>query len=277
MRRSLSTRNVSLVVFAALALASLNYFRVASSTFQSNRLFVEEMTWPEVHAALETGYKTVIIPTGGTEQNGPHTVLGRHNFVVAHTSKKIADRLGNTLIAPVMPYVPQGDVGAEPTGHMKWPGTISVPEPVFEQLLEASVRSFAVHGFNEILLIGDSGGNQAPQSRVADTMTLELASAGIVVRHISDYYDRNGQIAYLENLGFDKEQIGTHAGLRDTSEILFVKPDEANRTPLPIPPGWYTGFDGRPDLASSEIGEALILLKIEAALAQIHDLRNARQ
>jgi creatinine amidohydrolase/Fe(II)-dependent formamide hydrolase-like protein len=275
-RRLLFGRNAWILFLVGSAFAVLTYIQAASSTFRPNRLFLEEMTWPEVHAALEAGYTTVIIPTGGTEQNGPHAILGKHNFVVARTSKQIADTLGDALVAPVVTYVPEGDVGATPTGHMQWPGTISVPDSVFEQLLEAAVRSFAVHGFDEILLIGDSGGNQAAQSRVAAAMTRELAPAGVVVQHISDYYDRNGQVAYLENLGFDQDLIGTHAGLRDTSELLFVKPDEADRTPLPVPSGWHSGFDGQPDLASSEIGEALIQLKIDAALAQIHHLRNAR-
>ncbi|NVO54843.1 creatininase family protein [Rhodobacteraceae bacterium B1Z28] len=277
MRRFLCSRNVWVFCLAGFAFATLNYFQAASATFRPKQLFLEEMTWPEVHAALEAGYRTVIIPTGGTEQNGPHAVLGKHNFVVAHTSAQIAERLGGTLIAPVIAYVPEGDFGASPTGHMQWPGTISLPGPIFEQLLEATIRSFALHGFDEILLIGDSGGNQAAQSRVAAAMNLEFAPSGIAVQHISDYYDNNGQIAYLESLGFDKEQIGTHAGLRDTSELFFVKPDEANRIPLPIPSGWNSGFNGRPDLATSEIGEALILLKIEVALTQIHRLRDAGQ
>ncbi len=277
MRRFLSGRNFWVFCVAGFAFATAGYFQAASSTFRPNQLFLEEMTWPEVHASLEAGYRTIIIPTGGTEQNGPHAVLGKHNFVVAHTSRQIAERLGGTLVAPVVAYVPEGNFDGPLTGHMQWPGTISLPEAIFEQLLEATVRSFAVHGFDEILLIGDSGGNQAAQSKVAATMSAEFAPAGVVVRHISDYHGNNGQIAHLESLGFDKEQIGSHAGLRDTSELLFVKPNEANRIPLAVPAGWPSGFDGRPDLASSEIGEALIQLKIEAAVAQVHRLRDAHQ
>lgn len=256
------------------ALAGAGYFWVKPmQTRANNELSLEYMTWPEVHAALNAGYTTVIIPTGGTEQNGPHAALGKHNFVVAHTSRQIAQDLGKTLVAPVIKYVPEGEVKPNPTGHMQWPGTISVPEPVFEELLVATIRSLATHGFNEILLIGDSGGNQAAQDQAAASMTLELAPAGVTVRHVSDYYADNGQVTYLQNQGFSAEQIGNHAALRDTSELLYVEPDAAGRTETPVPAGWNTGFDGRPDLATPEIGKAMIQLKIDAALAQIRRFR----
>ncbi len=72
----------------------------------------------------------------------------------------IARRLGKTLVAPVIAYVPEGNIDP-PEGHMTSPGTISLPEPVFAAVLEATARSFIATGFKTILFIGDSGGNQA--------------------------------------------------------------------------------------------------------------------
>ncbi|SDW55889.1 Creatinine amidohydrolase/Fe(II)-dependent formamide hydrolase involved in riboflavin and F420 biosynthesis [Ruegeria halocynthiae] len=260
------------IVGIALTAAGLMWTQRGPSW--ANKLFLERMTWPEVHAALEGGYKTVIIPTGGTEQNGPHVTLGKHNVVVEHTSREIAKKLGNTLIAPVIRYVPEGEAAPNPTGHMLWPGTISLPDPVFQQLLEATIRSLASHGFDEILLIGDSGGNQAAQSRAATAMNLEFANTGVTVQHVSDYYESNGQIAFLKAQGFSVEQIGNHAALRDTSELLYVKAGEVGRSETPVPSGWRAGFDGRPDLATQAIGKAMILLKVNAALEQIHRKRD---
>ncbi|MCZ6818932.1 MAG: creatininase family protein, partial [Calditrichaeota bacterium] len=80
-------------------------------------VFLEELTWTEVRDAILSGTTSIILPTGGTEQNGPHIVLGKHNFIIKYTAEQIARRLGQTLVAPVLPYVPQGDI-EPPTGHM---------------------------------------------------------------------------------------------------------------------------------------------------------------
>ena len=98
-------------------------------------MFLEDLTWTEVSDALAAGTTTVIIPTGGTEQNGPHMVLGKHNVLVKHKAGEVAGRLGNALVAPVMAYVPEGDIDP-PTGHMRFPGTITTPPDVFEQVPE---------------------------------------------------------------------------------------------------------------------------------------------
>lgn len=268
-------RTIWAVCIVGAALITANLMWVQQTPDPTNDLFLEHMTWPEVHAALEDGYRTIIIPTGGTEQNGPHVTLGKHNFVVEYASREIAEQLGNTLIAPVIRYVPEGDVAPNPTGHMQWPGTISLPEPVFQQVLEATIRSLASHGFKEILLIGDSGGNQAAQSRTATSTSLELATTGVIVQHVSDYYEKNGQIAFLEEQGFSAEQIGNHAALRDTSELMYVNADEVGRSRAPVPPGWSAGFDGQPDLATREIGKLMVQLKVNAALTQIQRRRDA--
>lgn len=109
-------------------------------------VFLEDLTWTEVSDALAAGTTTVIIPTGGTEQNGPHMVLGKHNVLVKHKAGEVAGRLGNALVAPVMAYVPEGDIDP-PTGHMRFPGTITTPPDVFEQVLEHAARSFKQTAF----------------------------------------------------------------------------------------------------------------------------------
>ena len=114
-----------------------------------DEVFLEELTWTEVRDALDAGTTTVIIPTGGTEQNGPHMVLGKHNYLVRYKAGEVARRLGDALVAPVMAYVPEGDVDP-PTGHMRFPGTITTPPEVFEQVLEFAARSFKQHGFLDI-------------------------------------------------------------------------------------------------------------------------------
>ena len=97
-------------------------------------VFLEELTWMEVRDLVRSGTTTIILPTGGTEQNGPHMALGKHNVRVKALGATIARTLGGTLVAPVLAYVPEGGL-APPTGHMRYAGTITVPEPVFEGVL----------------------------------------------------------------------------------------------------------------------------------------------
>src|SRR5229473_6680384 len=109
-------------------------------------VLLEELTWTEVRDAVRSGKTTIIVPSGGTEQNGPHMALGKHNARVRVLSEKIARALGDALVAPVLPYVPEGRVNP-PTGHMRFPGTITVPEDAFQKVIEYAARSFKQHGF----------------------------------------------------------------------------------------------------------------------------------
>src|SRR5262245_40801507 len=97
-------------------------------------VWIEELTWMEVRDALQAGKTTVIVPTGGVEQNGPYLATGKHNYVLRATSEAIARKLGNALVAPISPFVPEGDI-EPPTGHMKYPGTISLTESTYQLLL----------------------------------------------------------------------------------------------------------------------------------------------
>jgi creatinine amidohydrolase/Fe(II)-dependent formamide hydrolase-like protein len=112
-------------------------------------------TWEETRDAMKAGKTTVIVPTGGTEKNGYHMVLGKHNYVVTYAAQLMARRLKNALVAPTIQYVPEGDPDKQN------PGAISLPSPAYDMLLDAPRAACRSHGFNEILFIGDSGGNQA--------------------------------------------------------------------------------------------------------------------
>jgi creatinine amidohydrolase len=58
-------------------------------------VFLEKLTWDEVRDSIAAGKTTIIIPTGGTEQNGPHMALGKHNVRIAANAELIARRLRN--------------------------------------------------------------------------------------------------------------------------------------------------------------------------------------
>ncbi|WP_413719239.1 creatininase family protein [Silicimonas sp. MF1-12-2] len=264
---------IGAITFGAVTLR--NSGDVAASSRSLPSLHLQDLTWTEVDRALQDGFDTVIVPTGGTEQNGPHVILGKHNYIVKATAERIAGRLGKTLVAPVIAHVPEGRTGDDPTGHMQWAGTISLPEEVFASLLEHTARSLETHGFRRIIFIGDSGGNQAAQEQVAAALSREWSGRGVNVLQIGAYYSSNRQRAALEADGFNFDQIGEHAGIRDTSELMAVHPEGVRDHPVDTRPGFDPGYNGAPAEASARIGERMIELKVAAALAEISRLSDA--
>lgn len=280
MKQGVSSMSRRLVLYASATLVTC----VVALAYQPSggppavpSVRLADLTWTEVHSAIESGYKTVIVPTGGTEQNGPFVVLGKHHHVVARTSKVIAENLGKTLVAPVMDYVPEGEISPQPTGHMSYAGTISIPEQLFEAVLEATARSLRVHGFDQIYFLGDSGGNQNAQAKVADRLSQEWALDGVRVTSLNAYYDRNGQFDHLLSSGFSEAEIGYHAGIRDTSELLAIDPSLVRLESRNVLPGMDTGHSGNPSKASAAIGRKMLDLKINAALEQIREIRKVER
>jgi creatinine amidohydrolase/Fe(II)-dependent formamide hydrolase-like protein len=239
-------------------------------------VFLEELTWVEVRDALKAGHTTILFPTGGTEQNGPHMVLGKHNFIVKYTAEQIARRLGNALVAPVLAYVPEGEL-TPPTGHMRFPGTITLPEPTFMQVTEYAARSFKGHGFKDIVLLGDSGDNQRGLQAVAARLNREWGHSDVRVHYVSAYYSANGFYAWLEHQGEPAAAIGKHAGIMDTSELMAIDPKLIRMDKLA--PGGdrrASGVSGDPTRASIAYGKKGLELKVTAAVTEIQRLIAAR-
>ena len=234
-------------------------------------VFLEELTWTEVRDLIRSGATTIIVPTGGTEQNGPHMALGKHNVRVKALSAAIARALGRTLVAPVLAYVPEGGL-APPTGHMRYAGTITLPEPVFQGVLESAARSFAIHGFRDVVFLGDSGGNQAGQEAVARRLNHAWAATPARAHAIDAYYRAStaGARALLRSHGYQDREIGSHAGALDTSLMLAVEPSLVRQERLRSVqgPGAWEGADGDPSRATAELGrvavEAIVTQTVEA-------------
>ena len=237
-------------------------------------VFLDELTWTEVRDAQRAGKTTVLVPTGGTEQNGPHMALGKHNVIARHTADAIARKLGNALVAPVLAYVPEGAV-EPPTGHMRFPGTITLPEAHFRSVVEWAARSLRAGGFRDVVLLGDSGGNQAGLRAVAAALTREWARAGVRVHFASDYYtagaDRDGAVArWLRAQGGRPEDAGAHAGLADTSQLMAVDPKMVRADRLAsVTVGPATGVAASPTGATTAQGRRMLELRVDAAVGQI--------
>ena len=181
----------------------------------ANTVWIEEMTWMDVRDALHEGKTTVIIPTGGMEPNGPWLVTGKHNYVLRANCDAIARELGDALCAPIVKMVPEGSI-SPPSGHMTSPGTMSARQETFEALLTDIAHSLKMHGFRNIIFIGDSGGNQGGQRAVAER--LNAMWDGTVVAHVQEYYDYASVDRYMAFRGFEQ---GEGDGLHDDPIITL--------------------------------------------------------
>jgi creatinine amidohydrolase/Fe(II)-dependent formamide hydrolase-like protein len=150
--------------------------------------WLEELTWMEIRDRIAAGTHTVIIPTGGIEENGPYLATGKHNLILEATCPAIAEALGNALCAPVVKFVPEGRI-EPPEGAMRYPGTISLTPATYEALLVDIARSLKQAGFRHIVLIGDSGGNQAGMAAVAERLGNAWAGSGTAIHFVREYYD----------------------------------------------------------------------------------------
>ncbi|MFT3733379.1 MAG: creatininase family protein [Hyphomicrobium sp.] len=234
---------------------------------------IENMTWVDVHNAIAAGYTTVIVPTGGLEQNGPHMIIGKHDYIVRRAASEIAKDVGHILVAPVLAFVPEGNYDP-PTGHMQFPGTIGLPEPVFANVLEGIARSLKASGFKTICFIGDHGQSQPAQADVAKKLSAEWVKDGVRVAQIDGYYDDRAQIARLMKQGLTSAQIGQHASIIDTSEMMSVNPDGVDLSryrSMTFGMG-QNGATADPRAANAKLGGELLALRVAAAVAQIKSL-----
>jgi creatinine amidohydrolase/Fe(II)-dependent formamide hydrolase-like protein len=240
--------------------------------------YLEELTWTELRDALAAGTTTVIVPVGGTEQSGPHLALGKHNARVKVLAGRIATRLGDTLVAPVVAYVPEGNI-SPPTGHMRFPGTISVSAAAFEGVLEGAAESLKQAGFTHIVLIGDHGGYQTLLKEVADRLNHLWAASGTRAHFIAAYYGvaQTTYVRVLRAKGLSDAEIGTHAGVADTSLELATDPAMVRHDRLAAAQGPQSGVAGDPRRASAALGQLGVDLIVDETVAAIRKARLEKQ
>jgi creatinine amidohydrolase len=238
-----------------------------------NTVAIADMTWVEVRSAIARGYTTVIVPSGGIEQNGPHMILAKHDYIARANAERIAAQLGHALVAPTISFVPEGEHDP-PTGHLRFPGTIGVSEAAFAAVLDGVARSLKGSGFTTICFIADHAGSLKPQAEVAARLAQEWVGQGVLVIDVSDYYADEPQTQFLKDQGETLATIGQHAGITDTSELMAVHPAGVDlarfaEAPFTLEPN---GVSGDPMRASAERGRALSDIKVAAAVRQIKAL-----
>ncbi|WP_415881787.1 creatininase family protein [Neptuniibacter sp. QD34_54] len=243
-------------------------------------LWTEELTWIEVRDALDNGVTTVIIATGGVEQNGPFLVTGKHNYVLRTVLPYIASEIGNALIAPIVKFVPEGNI-EQKSGHMAYPGTISVEQSTFEALLTDICRSYAAHGFKDIILLGDSGDNQPGMRNVANSLNEQWENEEARIHFLRDFYsedkwsydflkskgivqiDRNPPAGKAPDRRADRRN-GMHDDIYYQAQVAVQDP-ELIRTKQRLNAGLFSlhGVDLDPVSKTVELGKSLAKYRAE--------------
>ena len=225
----------------------------------------------DVRDAIKAGKTTIIIPTGGIEPNGPWLALGKHNYVLKANCNAIARKLGNALCAPIVPFVPEG--GLEPkSGHMLTAGTISMREETFEAMLTDMAHSFKVNGFQNIIFIGDSGGNVTGMKTVAEKLNAQW-NGNPVVAHIPEHYAYNTVAKLLDDMGVTKPDMKSD-NLHDDPGItmnMMVTDPEAVRWQGRVKAGKATinGVSIADKAKAVEIGKKIVEMRATNTVAAI--------
>jgi creatinine amidohydrolase/Fe(II)-dependent formamide hydrolase-like protein len=187
-------------------------------------VFIEELTWLEVRDAIKAGKDTIIVATGGMEMNGPYLATGKHNYVLRATTEAIARKLGNALVAPIIAFVPEGNIDP-PSSHMRYPGTISLQQDTYKRLLTDIAASLRANGFKHIIFIGDSGGNQEGMKEVAAELSSKWTGGGARIHFIPEYYDYPGLQKWLATQGFPQVDEGHHDDFGISSIMMTIDPN----------------------------------------------------
>ena len=250
----------------------------------------EMMTWSEVYRAIHhEGKTTALFYTGGTESRGPQNVNGGHNIMAKAIVKAIARKLGNALAMPVLPYTPN-DASPQLTG------TIGLTPDILALVLERVSEEAIITGFKNIILMGDHGGGQpAVYQEVAKKLEDKYAALARNENRIQDvhvYYCNDVYAAAQAD--FDKFLVSkklpssnklpssSHAGIPDTSTMMYLQGNSDNYTRLDLLPVAVTvsgavpsGVDGDGRQSSVELGKKAFDTKVNYAVRQIKQLTAA--
>jgi len=239
----------------------------------------EMMTWPEVKQAMAQGKTTALVYNGGTEQRGPQNVNGGHTLMAHATVIAIAEKLGNAIAAPVMPF-------SVNNASATLPGTIGLTGPIFAAVNERVAEQLIQTGFKNVVLMGDHGGGQKELGEVAKKLDEKYAPQGIHVFFCDEVYQKaQGDFdKWLEANGYP---VSSHAGIPDTSEMLYLGGDKGWVRKDEIPkalgdpmrkPGEprdpnavrvNNGISGDARRSTAELGKRAFDIKVDYAVKQI--------
>ena len=187
--------------------------------------------------ALAENNAIVLIPTGSTEQHGPHMPVGTDAILATWFAERTAQGLLEKGIPAVV--APTFAV-ANSMHHMNFPGSMSLRPRTYMEALQEQCRAIAAHGFKRMAIINGHGGNIAPTKAALVDINIEL---GFPV-YFLDY------IVVPEAPYLDTQTGMIHACESETSLMLAY--DETLVDPI------YKETSGYPDGCTKQEDEGLI-------------------
>jgi creatinine amidohydrolase len=263
------------VRLSAIILCAATISARAASAQRS--VYIEDLTWPEVQHAIQSGKTTALIYTGSTEQNGPHMAIGKHNFIARYTAGAIAVKLGDALVYPTLPFAPTGDA-VKRTGHMRFPGSVTLTAQTYRDVAHDIALSAIDAGFSNVFIMGDHGEGQDVLAAVASGLDAQWKSRGVRVFYVPDLYFKEKQQAHGYEASHGLPTHDVHAGTDDTSELMALDAEHRWIRTDKLAPSVgartaVTGVDGDPTKATPALGNVFLQYKIDDAVAQIRELR----
>lgn len=232
-----------------------------------NSVWIDELTWLEVRDLIADGHTTAIVPTGGIEQNGPYLANGKHNYVLQGACDGIARKLGNALCTPVLKLVPEGD-----PENIRYPGTLSLRQETFIAVLQDVSNSLMSQGFTDVILIGDSGGNQRGLAAAATELNQKWAGSDATAYFIPEFYNYADVLRYMEEeLGYvetvddghhDDYYITTLMMLTDPTAVRYHQRVEAGEATI-------NGLSIYPINQALEVGKLLMEFRVNVTVEAI--------
>jgi creatinine amidohydrolase len=227
-----------------------------------------EMTRDEVQAALRGAL--VVLPTGATEQHGPHLVTGHDTFAVTEVVTRAAALAeASVIVAPTVPF-------GSSHHHLAFGGTLSLATETYRAVVTDLVTSMIAAGACRIFLVNGHGGNQELNVLVARDLALRQTATEPVVIAAASYW-QIAEASILATPGMDGIPLPGHAGAFETSTMLATAPErvrssfaerEEDPSRLPTIPGtrieasnaWqmFDGFTDFPEQATAQLGHALL-------------------
>lgn len=176
---------------------------------------MEEMTWPDIKAAIESGFTTAVIGVGSTEQHGPHLPTMTDARIGDEVAHRVALKLGHALQAKTV------DVGLS-EHHLAFAGTLSLKPETLRMILHDYLDSLVRHGFTRIVFLPSHGGNFATVQKAIDEARQTHPRV-----EITGYTDLLGLTGFLNaasaEYGVSAEESGAHAGENETSMMMALE------------------------------------------------------
>ena len=179
-------------------------------------VWIEELTYLEVRDAMKAGKTTALVFAGSVEQNGPYMAGGKHLFAIKLVAEAIARKLGNALVAPIIPL----EAGRPDNPYLEW-GSLYLTLETYQAIVRDIATSLKSQGFKHIILLGDSGGNTAGMRAVAEELSAKWAGAA-AIHHIPEYYNWTGRGSVREFVSKNGIDESKSDGIHDEYGLTAV-------------------------------------------------------